>query len=292
MTQSTGDRSAAVREAFAFCERMARTHYENFPVASRFIPADRRPYIWSIYAFARTADDFADEGVLPPDERLRKLDEWEQKLDACFAGTPDHPVFIALGETVARTGLPRKPLADLLAAFRMDVTTKRYQTFHDLLGYCDRSANPVGRLVLWIFGNATERTTTLSDSICTALQLTNFWQDISLDWRKKRLYIPLEDFGRFGYTEMDLGRGVVDARFRDLMRFQVDRTRRLFEAGAPLIREAVPELRFELALTLNAGMTMLRKIEYASYDVLTVRPSLSVFDTISILVRSLVRRTL
>lgn len=283
--------SGTVSEAFAFCERLARTHYENFPVASRFLPPERRPYVWSVYAYARVADDYADEGLFPAEERLQKLDEWEHLLDECFAGRAHHPVFVALGETIAKTGMPRKPLADLLTAFRMDVTTHRYQTFQDLLGYCECSANPIGRLVLWIFSNATERTMALSDKICTALQLTNFWQDITVDWLKNRIYVPLEDFARFGYTESDLGRGHVDVHFRDLMKFQLDRTRRMFEAGAPLVREATPSLRFELALTLHGGRTILRKIEDASYDVLSARPSLSVLDKVSIVLRSMIRRT-
>jgi len=290
--ESSRDPSGAVREAFAFCERMARTHYENFPVASRFLPTDRRHYIWSVYAYARMADDFADEGALAADERLRKLDEWEKKLDACVAGRADHPVFIALAETIARTGISRKPLADLLTAFRMDVTRNRYQTFRDLLGYCECSANPIGRLVLSIFGDATDRALNLSDNICTALQLANFWQDISVDLRNNRLYIPLEDFQRFGYTELDLGRGIVDARFRNLVRFQVERTLQLFDAGAPLVREVTPTLRFELALTLNGGRAILRKIAGVSYDVLASRPSLSFTDKASILLASFFRRTL
>jgi squalene synthase HpnC len=291
LVQPSTEYSAIVREAFAFCERMARAHYENFPVASRFLRADRRPFVWSVYAFARTADDFADEGDLSPAERLKKIDEWERKLDDCVAGRADDPVFIALAETIRRTEIPRKPLADLLNAFRMDVTTHRYQTFGDLLGYCECSANPIGRLVLWIFGNATERTLALSDNICTALQLTNFWQDISVDWRKNRIYIPLEDFPRFGYTESDLEQRVGDNRFSNLVRFQVERTRQLLDAGAPLVHEAIRPLRFELALTVNGGRAMLRKVEKASTSVLTVRPSLSLGDKVSILFSSMFRRS-
>jgi squalene synthase HpnC len=280
----------AVDDAFAYCEHVARSHYENFPVASVFIPASKRKYVWNVYAFARAADDFADEGNFSVEERLAKLDTWSEQLEACYAGRANHAVFIALAETVERTGIPRQLLADLLTAFRMDVTTKRYNTFEDLLGYCRCSANPVGRLVLWIFGDVTERKLALSDSICTALQLTNFWQDIAEDWAKDRIYMPLEDMARFGYTESDLANGVVDSRFRELVKFQVDRTYGLFRQGAPLIQEATRQLRFELALTVHGGQRILRRIEGASYDVLRSRPTLSGIDKVTILFASLLRR--
>lgn len=280
----------AVRQAFEFCRAMARTHYENFPVASWFIPAAVRPFIWSIYAFARTADDFADEGTLAPQERLTQLDNWGRQLEECYAGHARHPVFVALAETVHRTGIPQQLLADLLTAFRMDVTKNRYDTFADLLGYCRCSANPVGRLVLFVFDNARERTLALSDHVCTALQLTNFWQDVGVDWRKNRMYLPLEDMSRFGYTELELARGMANPRFKDLLRFQVERTRAMFHEGSPIVYEATPALRFELALTLNGGLRILSKIERFSYDVLNMRPALSIFDTMAVLMTSLLRR--
>ncbi len=281
----------AVREAYEYCEKMARAHYENFPVASLFIPSDKRRFIWSIYAFARTADDFADEGTLPERERLARLDDWGRQLEACYRGSASHPVFVALADTAGTTGISYGLLADLLTAFRMDVTTHRYSTFQDLLGYCRFSANPVGRLVLRIFGDDSERNVLLSDSICTALQLTNFWQDAAIDRQKGRIYMPLEDMRRFGYTESDLAQNVVDARFRELLKFQVDRTYVLFRAGAPLVSEATPRLRFELGLTLNGGMTILRKIERASYDVLHGRPELTVGDIARVFLVSLFHKT-
>jgi squalene synthase HpnC len=287
----SGEFSADVREAFAYCERMARSHYENFPVASRFVPARRRPYIWSVYAFARTADDFADEGALSDAERLSKLEEWQRQLDACFEGHAEHPVFIALAETAVRTGIGREPLADLLTAFRMDVTTSRYATFQDLLGYCRCSANPVGRLVLAIVGDATPRKIALSDSICTALQLTNFWQDVAIDRSKGRIYVPLEDLARFGYTEAEFGTGAVDDRFRALMGFEVERTRALFDEGSPLASEVTPEIRFEIRLTLNGGRAILREIEKRGFDVLARRPTLSLGNKLGLLFRTMVNRT-
>lgn len=283
--------AAELKEAFAFCERLAGSHYENFPVASFLIPQEKRPYIWSIYAFARIADDFADEGDTPAERRLEMLDDWGEYLDECFKGNVTHPVFLALAETVRRFSIPKKLLADLLVAFRMDVTTKRFPTFNDLLYYCIHSANPVGRLVLHIFENATERTVTLSDNICTALQLANFWQDVSVDWQKGRLYVPLEDVERFGYTEQDLDDKIADDRFRNLMAFEVARTRDLFRGGKPLLREAAQGLHLELNLTWRGGMKILEKIEALRYDVLHNRPAISFPDKLSILGRSLLHLT-
>jgi phytoene/squalene synthetase len=239
-------------DAFKYCERVARRHYENFPVASLLLPQRQRRYVATVYAFARTADDFADEGSFSPEDRLAKLDAWEEQL-------------------------------------RMDVTRHRYRSFQDLLGYCENSANPVGRLVLLLFDAAHETTLSLSDRVCTALQLTNFWQDVALDHARNRIYIPLEDFERFGYTEDDLEHRIVDNRFRALMEFQVERTRRLFREGAPLLAEVRQPLRFEVALTLSGGGTVLSKIERQGYDVLNRRPTLSVGDKLSIFATTLVR---
>ncbi len=279
--------ATSVEQAYAYCQEITRKHYENFPVASLFIPKDQRLDLSSIYAFARLADDMADEGSHPAATRLRMLDDWEQKLDQCYAGKSDHPVFIALAETVDRTGIPKKSLADLLTAFRMDVTQRRLASFQDLLHYCKHSANPVGHLVLYVFHNATERTLALSDNICTALQLTNFWQDVRVDWQKGRVYLPLEDLARFGYTEHDLENDVCDDRFRSLMRFEVERTRQLFEAGKPLIGEVTKKFRFQLRLTLTGGMTILKKIEDARYDVFTRLPRLSPLDLAGIFLKSI-----
>jgi squalene synthase HpnC len=240
-----------------------------------------------VYAFARTADDFADEGTLSAPERLARLDEWESGLERCFRGEADHPVFVALAETIARFGMPLKPFADLLVAFRWDVTRNRFPTFNDLLDYCAHSANPIGQLVLHIFSGVTDRTIHLSDNICTALQLANFWQDVSIDWAKRRLYIPVEDIERFGYTEDGLTRGIYNKRFRSLLEFQVERTRMYFSAGRPLLDEAVNNLRFELRLTWLGGMTILKKIEQANFDVLSARPAISTLDKAGIFMKAL-----
>ncbi len=267
-------------DAFAACKSIAREHYENFPVASLLIPRRHRPYIAAVYAFARTADDFADEATVPAEERLRLLDEWGEKLRACYAGHADHPVFVALRATVRARALPQDLLHLLLRAFRSDVARRRFATFDELIDYCRDSANPVGRLVLHIFGAATEEAVALSDHVCTALQLANFWQDVAPDFVRGRIYLPLEDFRRFGYTEDDLAGGIADDRFRALLRFQVERTKRLFLAGAPLLGHTRGRLRMELAATLRGGRAILEAIERQGYDTLSRRPVLRWTDTI------------
>ena len=199
-------------------------------------------------------------------------------------------MFIAIRETARRTGIPKSLLADLLTAFRMDVTKKRYASSAELLQYCTFSANPVGRIVLYIFDGANPRSCRLSDSICTGLQLANFAQDVSLDWRKGRLYLPLDDLGRFGYTEHDLERGTVDRRFRDLMKAQVDRARGLLLAGSPLVGEAPRAIRFELALTVRGGLAILKSVERTGFDVLSRRPIISILEKGRIVVRALAHR--
>ncbi len=278
-----------IASAYQYCRRYAKQHYENFPVASLLIPRQSRGHIAAIYAFARIADDYADEGSVPPDERLRNLDEWERRLDRAIAGQPDHLVLLAIADTMESTGIEEKPLKDLLSAFRQDVTKERYATFQEVLDYCSRSANPVGRMVLGVFGEETPENIALSDEICTALQLTNFWQDISIDIRKPRLYLPLEDLERFGYTEQDLQSGIASERFRELMRFQVDRTEEMFRKGNPL-SDRVAVLRRELQLTWWGGMTILRKIRRLDYDVLRIRPRITPGDVPLLLARAFFSR--
>ena len=280
-----------IERAFEHCEEIARRHYENFPVASLFLPRVLRPHVSCIYAFARTADDFSDEGSWGPEERLQKLDEWGARLHDCYAGKVQDSIFLALADTVRRYGIPRQPLADLLDAFRADVTKNRFPTFSEVLEYCKKSANPVGRLILYLFKNANDRTFELSDSICTALQLANFWQDVAVDMAKGRIYIPLEDLDRFGYTESDLLERKVDDRFRSMMEFEVCRTREIFARGKPLLREATPRLRFELELTYRGGIAILDMISSAKfgYDVLTRRPALSSPDKAVLLIKALMR---
>ncbi len=286
-TIPTGAGNCTPDEAFSYCAAITSAHYENFPVASLFLPEEKRPYIQAIYAFARIADNFADELKRPAEDRLRDLNLWEEKLRLCYLDTADHPVFVALNETVKRNGIPIEPLLNLLTAFKKDVTQNRYQTFNDLLGYCSCSANPVGRLVLMIFGHRDERLFSLSDSICTALQLTNFWQDVSVDIQKDRLYIPIEDMTRFGYPVEKWETGVADENFRQLMKHQVERTRELFYRGAELPSLVEKELQLELKLVWFGGMSVLKRLEKIQYDVFHRRPALKWNHKLQILARAM-----
>lgn len=267
----------SVDRAFEHCLDITRNHYENFPVASLAIPKRYRPYVAAIYAFARTADDFADEKQFEG-TRLERLDEWNEKLQNCARGKTDHPVFTALGETIRKFNLPVSLFSDLLTAFKMDTTVSRYQTFDQVLNYCRYSANPVGRLILHLFGFAEPRRLECSDSICTALQLANFWQDTAVDLEKDRIYIPEEDFVRFGYSEDELKRKIFNENFRRLIFFQVERTQGLFDRGKSLCGEIPGRLGFELRLTWLGGTAILKKIARTGGNVLDRRPVLGKRD--------------
>ncbi|MEX0602787.1 MAG: squalene synthase HpnC [Bacteroidota bacterium] len=267
-------------EAFRYCERLTRSHYENFPVASLFLPGDKRKHVAAIYAFARTADDFADEPGMSPGERLERLTGWEHQLERCYEGQAHHPVFVALRETAAAFDIPIILFRRLLAAFRSDVTVRRYATLSDLLAYSANSANPVGRLVLLLFGYRSDPMMLLSDKICTALQLTNFWQDVTVDLDKDRVYLPVEDLGRFGVTEEDLTQRIPTPGFQRLLAHQIESTRGMFLEGQPILNEVGRDLRFQLQLTWRGGMRILQKIENVGYDVFRRRPVLSPVDKI------------
>jgi len=282
----TRDKYWSAEEGFRYCETIARSHYENFPVASRFVSKEIRKYVLAIYSFARIADDYADEPGFTLAERMDNLNQWEQELDECYSGNPTHRVFAALAETVERFQIPRELFQNLLTAFRADVTVKRYETYEDVLAYCRNSANPIGRLLLLLFNYRSETMMQLSDSICTALQLTNFLQDISVDLQKDRIYLPLEELKEFEYSEQDLFNQTVDDRFRNLMAFQVRRTADLFVEGKPLLPMVGKDLSMELKLTWNGGMKILQKIHRQKYDVLTKRPALSALDKLGILFHS------
>jgi len=274
-------------ESYEFCEKLTYDHYENFPVASRFIPSDKRKHLAAIYAFARTADDFADEPGYTPAERIESLRQWEQRLNDCYDGDATHPVFVALAETVERFQIPIELFQNLLVAFRSDVTTNRYTTFEQVLEYCTCSANPVGRLVLLLFNYRSELMMMHSDNICTALQLTNFWQDVSIDLHKDRMYLPKEDLEQFGVSEDEILRRASSTAFRKLISFEVARTERLFREGKPLLQEVGKDLRFELKLTWNGGMNILGKIKSQGFDVFQKRPRLSTFDKLKLFLRTL-----
>jgi squalene synthase HpnC len=267
-----------IADAFAYCERLCRTHYENFTVVARFIPRDLRRHFHSIYAFCRFVDDLGDEAA---GDRLALLDEWEADLRRCYGDNgeqPQHPIHVALRETIRQFAIPATPFLKLIEANRMDQRRRRHPTYADLLHYCDHSANPVGHLVLYLLGYRDAERQRLSDAICTGLQLANFWQDVQRDLAMDRIYIPLEDMARFGYSESDLQTGVVDDRFRGLMRFEVERARALFAAGRPLADMVHGVARWQLRLYSAGGLAVLQAIERLDYDVLHQRPALSKAD--------------
>jgi hydroxysqualene synthase len=281
----------ALERAYAYCEQLARDHYENFPVASRLLPRSMRPHIAAIYAFARRADDYADEPGFQAAERLRLLDDWDARLqraagqgeEGSAASSGDDLVFAALGDTIRRCSLPPALLSDLLSAFRQDVTTTRYGRWVDVLDYCRRSANPVGRLVLRVAGYDDPELDRRSDAVCTALQLTNFWQDMSRDWDAGRLYVPQEDLARAGADEADLSRRRMCPEWRSVLNAVVDRTHELFEQGRGVCDGVRGRLRWELRLTWLGGTRVLEKVARARQQSFTVRPTLGAADVPSLL---------
>lgn len=280
--------------AYSACRRLARRHYENFPVASLLVPRDKRDALAAIYAFARSADDFADEpGV---EGRLEKLADWRRRLDACVEGRADRPTFLALGDTIRRYRLSVSNLDNLIRAFEMDVTTNRHQNFESLLNYSSYSANPVGRLMLELFDHRDPEIFALSDNICTALQLTNFWQDVRIDLERDRVYLPLDDLARFelsvdilkrwkleGSAQADCG---LEERWRGVMAFEVKRTWQLFANGKPLPERVVPQLRRQLRLTWLTGTKILERVEAVEYDVFSHRPKLRLFDFVRLYLKA------
>ena len=268
--------AASVEEAFAYCETRARAHYENFPVGL-FVPRAKRPYVHALYAFARAADDFADEPVYEG-VRKEKLDQWEALTEAAYRGEAEGPIFVALGETVRRLDIPKELLLDLLSAFRQDTEKSRYASWDELLDYCRRSANPVGRLVLLVFEQKDEELPGLSDAVCTALQLANHWQDAALDYARGRIYVPEDLMRRHGVGTWDFSTGRVSDGWRGLMAELIARTRELFERGKPLCDEVGRDLRFEVRLTWLGGMSVLDGIEASGGDVFRNRPSHGVLD--------------
>lgn len=271
---------------------MAVDHYENFPVASILLPRRLVPAVEAIYAFARGADDVADEGDATPAERLAALAVYEAQLDRIAAGlAPDDPqldpMFTRLARVLREFGLSHAPLRDLLSAFRQDVATPRYPDYPTLLDYCRRSANPVGRLMLALYGADAAANLAQSDAICTALQLTNFWQDVGIDTAKGRIYLPLGDLASFGVLEADVLAGRATPAFCALLRFEVERTRALMLEGAPLVRRLPGRIGWELRLVVQGGLRILECIEAAGYDVFTRRPRLQRRDWAVVLWRAI-----
>ena len=293
-----------IEAARQYCQRLARSHYENFTVGSWLVPRDKLRHIYAVYAFCRTVDDLGDEATLDGRDspspvvntvsllaarlegstdgfgndrayRLALLDLWQAELDSCYQGRPTHPVMVALRESIEAFDLPQEPFFKLIEANRMDQRAQRYPTYSDLLHYCDHSANPVGRLFLYLFGYRDDERQEMADATCTALQLTNFWQDVARDYRKGRIYMPLEDMESFGYSEEELARGVVTPGFRNLLAFEVERAIGLFRQGVPLASTLDGAARLDVALFTRGGVAVLEAIRKQRYDVLTSRPSLS-----------------
>ncbi len=264
----------SLQEARLYCERLAKSHYENFSVATWFLPKRLRQHFYNVYAYCRISDDLGDE-VGDAQQSLELLDQWEAELNACYAGTPRHPVFVALAETIQQCGIPRHEFSDLLIAFRQDQTVTRFETFDDVLAYCRYSANPVGHLVLYLCGYSDAERQKLSDYTCTALQLANFWQDVFVDYGKGRIYLPLEDLRRFGVTGEDIAQRRATPQFIQLMKFEVTRAREWFERGLPLIKTVDHELAIDLELFSRGGQEILNAIEQQGFDVLRSRPAIS-----------------
>jgi squalene synthase HpnC len=264
----------SLEQAQAYCERLARSHYENFSVASWFLPQRLRQHFFNVYAYCRISDDLGDE-VGDPSAALALFDQWETELAACYNGNPRHPVFVALRETVRKFDIPRPEFSDLLRAFRQDQSVTRFDTFADVFNYCRYSANPVGHLVLYLCGYRDAERQQLSDFTCTALQLANFWQDVSVDYAKGRIYLPLEDLRRFGVSEEDIAGNRNTPAFCNMMKFEVERARDWFKQGLPLVGKVDHELAIDLELFSRGGQEILTAIERQGFAVLGRRPAIS-----------------
>jgi len=294
------ERAPSLREAQEYCARMAHSHYENFSVVTWFLPKHLHQHFYNVYAYCRISDDLGDE-VDDPQQSLMLLDQWEAELNSTYLSLvepplkeirqeaetlradfpgrnpvgPRHPVFIALRETIQECDIPREPFADLLTAFRRDQTVTRYPAFDDVLGYCHYSANPVGRLVLYLCGYRDAERQKLSDYTCTALQLANFWQDVAVDYAKGRIYLPLEDLAKYGVSESDIADHRATPAFLEMMKFEVARARESFQMGLPLAKLVDKHLALDIELFSRGGLEILNAIERQGYDVLTRRPAIS-----------------
>jgi squalene synthase HpnC len=270
-------------EARAYCRRLARRHYENFTVASWLLPAELRQHFCNVYAYCRWSDDLADE-TMGGAESLELLDWWQTELEKCYrGGAAGHPVFVALAETIREFEIPIEPLHDLLVAFRQDQTIARYETFEQLAGYCRNSANPVGRLVLYLGRSHDATRGALSDSICTGLQLANFWQDVARDYQRGRIYLPQESCRAAGYTEAMFARGEFNLQFRELLTGEVERAESFFEAGEPLVSLLPGELRIDVQLFIDGGRAILDAIRKIDYNVWRRRPVVSKWKKLGLL---------
>src|SRR6204780_1215691 len=275
----------SLEQAHEYCRQLARSHYENFSVATWFLPKNLRQDFLNVYAYCRISDDLGDE-VGDPAASLALLDEWQAELDACYQGSPRHPVFVALAETVRKFNIPKHEFSDLLIAFRQDQTVTRFETFDDVLAYCRYSANPVGHLVLYLCGYRDAERQELSDYTCTALQLANFWQDVTVDYSKGRIYLPLEDLRRYSVTENDLAQSCNTPAFCEMMEFEVERAREWFDHGLPLIKKVDAQLAVDLELFSRGGQEILNAIERQRFAVLGRRPVISKARKLALVARA------
>lgn len=252
------------------------------------MPASLKPAVVAVYAFARTADDIADEGNATAEQRFIALDGYDQELNKIRENVESQiSLFQTLGEIIRKHQIPIRPFHDLISAFKQDVGTKRYKTYADLLDYCSRSANPVGSIMLHLYQAPTAQNLRESDAICSALQLTNFWQDIAVDWQKQRIYVPLDDLDRFSVSETQIDLGIVDTNWQKLMRFQIQRTRDLMISGSPLCKRLPGRIGWELRLVIQGGLRILERLEKVNGDIFQSRPKLELKDWIFVLWRAL-----
>lgn len=272
----------SLQDAQEYCKRLAKSHYENFSVASWFLDDSLKQHFYNIYAWCRWADDLGDE-IADRHESKQLLKWWRSEVGACYRGRAAHPVTVALADTVELFQIPEEPFYDLISAFEQDQQRNRYENFEVLHDYCRRSADPVGRLVLYLARGHNEESVRLSDSICTGLQLANFWQDVARDYAIGRIYIPQQDCRRFGYTDGMFAAGEMNEAFRDLLKFQVDRARDFLTAGLPLVDRVPQVIRLEVKLFVEGGLAILDAIEKQQYDVWRSRPRISRWKKLQLL---------
>jgi len=278
----------SIEESRGYCRRLAKRHYENFVVASWLLPKKLRTHFYPVYAYCRGADDLADE-IGDSHQSLALLARWEEELRAAYDGQPRHPVFVALAETIREFDIPPEPFLDLLDAFRQDQRVTRYETFDDLLDYCRRSANPVGRILLYLDRCHSGENAELSDKVCTGLQLANFWQDVAGDWDRGRIYVPWETCRRFGYDEAEFTRRDRGPAFRRMLSYEVDRAEGWLREGLPLVDRVSSQLRGDVWLFIQGGLAILHRIRRADFDVWSRRPKVSKLEQLRLLVGCLWR---
>jgi squalene synthase HpnC len=285
---SRSQTAPSLSDSEAYCRQLATTHYENFPVVTWLLPKRLHQHFFNVYAFCRWADDLGDEAG-DPQTALKLLDWWQSETERCFDGQVSHPVFVALRPTINRFQIPREPFLNLISAFRQDQTVREYDTFAQLRDYCARSADPVGRLILLVCEQSTPENVALSDSICTGLQLANFWQDVARDFAIGRIYLPREDYERFGYQRSDFDRRATNPPFLELMRFEVERARRFLTNGLPLAERMPGRLQLDIDLFVRGGLCILKRIEQIGFRVWETRPTVTKFDGFRLLIFGFLR---